>query len=74
MPDGRRRTCRACGKHEREVGSISWRGKCSSCSYMLQVSNAVALHTKHGPEFVRWRRAMAASVGGVLLDDLNERP
>jgi hypothetical protein len=26
-----------------------------------------------GPGFERWRRAMAACVGGVLLDDLLER-
>jgi hypothetical protein len=27
-----------------------------------------------GPAWRRWRRAMAASVGGVLLDDVNAKP
>lgn len=28
------------------------------------------LHFHRGPVFERWRRAMALSVGGVLVDDL----
>ena len=28
------------------------------------------LHTHDGPWFDHWRRAMAASVGGVLIDDV----
>ena len=70
MPDIRRITCRACGRHVRDVGPISWRGKCGDCGPRLAMENQDALHYKRGPELTRWRRAMAASVGAVLLDDV----
>lgn len=34
---------------------------------MLANANAIKLH--RGPEFLRYRRAMVAAFGGVLLDD-----
>ena len=34
---------------------------------------ADALKAHDGPEFRHWRNRLAASVGGVLLDDLQER-
>jgi hypothetical protein len=34
------------------------------------MENQDALHYKRGPELTRWRRAMAASVGAILLDDV----
>lgn len=49
---------------------MSWTGKCGDCGPRLLIENCDALHFKRGPELTRWRRAMVASVGGVLLDDL----
>lgn len=42
---------------------------CVECSGELERANALGIHHKTGPYFRNWRRAMAASVGGVLLDD-----
>jgi len=56
------------------VGELSWTGKCGDCGPELMETNARALHEKRGPEFRRWRRAMAACVGGALLDDARESP
>ena len=61
-----------CGKHDSEVGPITWRGKCATCWPKLERDNAYSLQAHSGPEFQRWRRALASSVGGVLLDDLHE--
>jgi hypothetical protein len=36
--------------------------------------NVLQMHARRGPNWARWRRSMAACVGGVLLDDLTERP
>jgi hypothetical protein len=36
--------------------------------------NVIGLSEHRGPEFLRWRRQVAASVGGVLLDDLPNAP
>ena len=40
---------------------------------MRIVANTVSLHSRSGPAFKDWRRRVAASVGAVLLDDLNGR-
>ena len=69
MPDARRAICKNCRRHRDECGLLSWRGLCSECGPELVRVNGDALHRKTGPEFRRWRRAMAACVGGVLLDD-----
>jgi hypothetical protein len=37
---------------------------------MRQAAAIIDMHTHSGHFFQRWRRGMAASVGGVLLDDL----
>jgi hypothetical protein len=34
------------------------------------VASIIDMHTHSGHFFQEWRRGMAASVGGVLLDDL----
>ena len=33
-------------------------------------SNVAQMMDRRGPNFDKWRRSMAASVGGVLLDDV----
>ena len=69
MPDYRRRNCRACKKHDSECGPISWRGLCGECGPRLSNENADALHFMRGPEVLRWRRGLAASVGAILPED-----
>ena len=70
MPDARRTTCKSCGKHRDEVGPLSWTGLCGACGPAVFEQHNDQLHTHSGPWFTHWRRAMAASVGGVLLDDV----
>ena len=70
MPDGRRVRCRDCHRHANEVGPISWHGYCGDCGPRRAIEAADALHYKRGEKWLLWRRNMAASVGGVLLDDV----
>jgi hypothetical protein len=70
MPDIRRKRCRLCNRHEREIGLLSWQGYCGDCGIELLTENVHQMHDRRGPNFDRWRRAMAASVGGVLVDDV----
>lgn len=69
MSSDRRTTCQVCGKHESEVGPISWRGKCAADSTAALYSNIEQMMRRSGPNFDRWRRSMAACVGGAILDD-----
>jgi len=70
MPSDRRRNCQVCGRHENEVGPISWRGKCGVCGPAVFNAANDDLHYHRGPTFALWRRRMAECVGGLLLDDL----
>lgn len=74
MPDFRRARCvpkrGGCGRHASEVGLISWGGLCGDCARAKFLSHVDTMHGKSGPELLHWRRAVAASVGGVLVDDL----
>jgi hypothetical protein len=70
MPDRRWARCRECGVHRNEAGELSWTGLCVPCGDRLRAENIMGLHLKTGYPLDRWRRAMAASVGGVLLDDV----
>jgi hypothetical protein len=71
MPRGRPaiRHCRNCGEAV-ERNDRSHTKLCPKCSYDLLEENVHGLAAHAGPAFERWRRAMAASVGGVLLDDV----
>ena len=40
----------------------------------VRKANALGIALKTGEAWLRWRRSMAASVGGVLLDESRERP
>lgn len=64
----RRNTCRVCGARRPYV-SISARGLCPDHTRMRMVENTTQLRAHDGPFFQRWRAAMAASVGGVLVDE-----
>ena len=70
MPKATYARCRNCGRHRDEAGTLTHTRLCMDCATRLRDENALALAAKSGPEFRRWRRAMAASVGGVLLDDM----
>ena len=70
MGDSTRANCRRCGRNKAEVGEISWAGYCAVCGNEVQTAHNTELHFHAGPWFVNWRRAMAASVGAVLVDDL----
>jgi len=61
--------CQACGKHESEVGPISWRGKCGTCGPAIAERANDELHNHAGPTFEHWRRRLAASVGAVIPDN-----
>lgn len=63
-------TCKVCGRHRNEVGPLSHTRLCMDCAIVRRDENNDAIHAKSGPAFTRWRRQMAASVGGVLLDDV----
>jgi hypothetical protein len=48
---------------------MSWSGQCQGCAMRALTENITGISRHSGPAFQRWRRAMAASVGGVLLDE-----
>ncbi len=64
--------CRHCGAHRDDGASISNRGYCSKCGPEVRERANDEMHYHTGEYFKRWRRAMAASVGGVLVDDILE--
>jgi len=64
-----RQWCRVCEGHASEVGKISARGKCAACAERLILDWHRAIRSHSGPAFYHWRRQMAASVGGRLLDE-----
>ena len=71
MPKGyMRRSCVVCSRPIEECGTLSARGKCNECGKALEAANIVGIASHSGPFFYHWRRQMAASVGGVLLDDV----
>jgi len=74
MPKATYKRCRSCGRHSDEVGALSHTRLCLDCGQLLLEQNALGLAVKSGEAWVRWRRAMAASVGGVLLDEAPPRP
>jgi hypothetical protein len=65
--------CRQCGARRDEGASLSKRGYCSDCGPARHKQQLDDLHYHQGPHFTAWRRALAASVGAVLLDDLQEK-
>jgi hypothetical protein len=42
---------------------------CGQCGQDELRSNVEQMYARTGPNWLKWRRSMAASVGGVLLDD-----
>jgi len=68
------RNCRSCGRPSTEVGDLSHQRLCFECGQLRKEANALGIALKTGDAWLRWRRSMAASVGGVLLDESRERP
>jgi hypothetical protein len=52
---------------------MSARGRCQACWEENERANLYQLAEHRGPYFEHWRRRSAASVGGVLIDELSER-
>lgn len=70
MPKGYPRyECEDCERAIAECGSLSKQGLCERCAAERLASNIEQLRNHHGPNFLRWRRNMALSVGGLLVDD-----
>jgi hypothetical protein len=72
MPDLRRAKCKGCGARRDDGEQLSWTGLCQRCGKARLADNIDGLHEHRGPAFLRWRRGMAASVGAVLLDELEQ--
>lgn len=70
MPSRFRRRCVDCGKHDSEVGPISWSGLCSEDAKRRFEENLDGLHYHAGPYFTHWRRRSAAALGALLVDDI----
>lgn len=64
--------CKRCKSHKDTVGPLSWRGYCGVCGPQIADAATDQQHHHSGEYFERWRRGMAACVGGVLLDDARE--
>ena len=62
--------CRVCKAERRNGVSISWDGYCGTCGPRVREQANDDMHYHRGHYFHHWRRAMAASVGAVLVDDL----
>lgn len=62
-------TCRACGQARREGERFTWSGQHLECGKRRMNENILGITSHSGPAFQRWRQAMAASVGGILVDD-----
>lgn len=65
------RRCKDCGRTREELGEyLSHSRLCGECATRRLLANIDAIHYHDGEGFTTWRRSVAASVGGVLLDDL----
>lgn len=62
--------CKRCGRSREEAGIMTRTRLCVDCSKILCHENLEGLMLRDGPALLRWRRAVAAGVGGILLDDL----
>jgi hypothetical protein len=62
--------CKCCGCERGNGVVLSWRGYCGECGPAIREQANDDMHYHRGAYFKHWRRAMAASVGGVLVDDV----
>lgn len=73
MPRADYKTCKVCERHADECGPLSWTRQCGDCGTSALVENIEGIHRHTGPAFRRWRHGIAASVGAVLLDELETK-
>lgn len=64
--------CKGCGLKASDGFHISALGWCETCGVARERANLDQLRAHTGPWFHHWRRSIAASVGGVLLDDVRD--
>jgi len=57
-----------CGRHESEVGSISWSGNCLECAISRQAENIVGIAEKRGFAYRRQQLAIIKTAQRALLD------
>lgn len=62
MPHPKTVHCKLCHRHTDECGPLSARKKCASCAESAVIENNTAMAEKSGPEYDRWRAAMARAV------------
>lgn len=68
-PQWHGKRCKVCNGWPEEVGPISGTALCEKCATELITDNLAQLVEHRGPNFHRWRRRLAASVGASLPDD-----
>lgn len=61
-----------CGRPREEGERFSWSGQCPTCGEARLTENIAGLRNRDSNVLLRWRRGMAASVGGVLREDVRE--
>ena len=64
--------CKVCDRHVDECGPLSLAYLCARCGSERWLENHSQLKAHSGPWFDHWRRRVAASVGALPLDDLDE--
>jgi hypothetical protein len=74
MASNTRRNCTCCGKHDSEVGRISWRGNCRTCWDAILEENVVGISTRTGPAHLRRLRGIAKRLERDFLDALGNAP
>lgn len=65
--------CKGCQKPVANRAELSRTGLCLECGREKQRQALTQISEHRGPWFTYWRQRMAASVGGVLLDDVQAR-
>jgi len=63
-----------CGRAREVVGPLSHTRLCGDCARRRYEENMDGMYALSGEPLRRWRRGVAASVGGVLLDDVQAKP
>jgi hypothetical protein len=74
MASDRRRNCTCCGKHDSEVGPISWRGNCAACGTALLTENVLGIANREGPAHLRRLRGIAQRLERDYLDAMARKP
>jgi len=68
------KTCRQCERHASECGPLSHTRLCADCGLANQTHAIIEQAEHYGTTLLLWRRGVAASVGAVLLDDVQTNP